>query len=212
MAKKNYKIPVFFCIPDITGFTKFMTTADDDFAHEVIPKILKAIIKSNMLDFSIAEIEGDAIFFYRTGRLPSVSKVAEQCKAIYEVFNNVLDSYKESHPEMHETYLGTEQLGIKIIIHYGMISITKIEGRTKLLGEDVILAHKLLKNKVKDFNYILLTNKYLDKLRDKKIVHTWFNWEKLKTGIENYEHFGEVPYNYISLNDCNNIIKNKKKA
>lgn len=209
MVKSNSKIPVFFCIPDITGFTKFMTSANNDFAHEIIPKILRMLVKSNILDMNIAEIEGDAIFFYKTGRMPAISKVAKQCQAIYEGFINCIESYKESDPVNYKKYLADNQLGIKMIIHTGLISITKIEGRTKLLGEDVILVHKLLKNNVPEFNYILLTSKYTNKLKDKKSVSNWFNWENLKEGIENYEHFGEVRYNYISLNYIKNISKKK---
>lgn len=202
---KSKKISVLFLIPDITGFTRFMTSADQDFAHYAIPKILKSLAKANRLDFSIAEIEGDAIFFYKTGRLPAIYKVAEQCKVIFNEFNRVIDSFRESDPEYFEKYLSQNQLGLKIIVHCGKISISRIEGRTKLIGEDVILAHKLLKNKITIPNYILLSENYLNKLKDKKVVNTWFNWEKLKNGHEDYDHFETVNYNYISLNECNNI-------
>ena len=207
--KNTSSLPVFFCIPDLSGFTKFVTTADNDFVHQVIPDLLNQIISANLLNMKIAEVEGDAIFFYRTGRLPAVNKVAHQCKVIYETFNEKIRSYEISHPKEYQKYLADQQLGIKIIIHYGKISITKIEKRIKLLGEDVILAHKLLKNSITESNYILLTDNYTVKLRDKKTVKNWFNWEKLKRGSEDYEHFGLTHYSYISLVDCNNFKMRK---
>lgn len=209
--KNNSSLPVFFCIPDLSGFTKFVTSADNDFVHQVIPDLLNQIISANVLDMKVAEVEGDAIFFYRTGRLPAVNKVAEQCKVIYETFINKIKSYETSHPEEYQNFLANEQLGIKIIIHYGKISLTKIEKRIKLLGEDVILVHKLLKNSITEPNYILLTDNYTVKLRDKKTVKNWFNWEKLKRGSEDYEHFGTTHYSYISLVDCNNFKKKKEQ-
>ncbi|QEK51824.1 DUF2652 domain-containing protein [Pedobacter aquae] len=209
MVKTNSKIPVFFCIPDITGFTKFMMSANQDFAHEVIPNILQTIIKTNILELNVAEIEGDAIFFYKTGRLPSVQKVARQCKAIYDAFNNFIASYKEIDIQNYEKYLANNQLGIKIIIHHGKISISNIEGHIKLMGEDVILVHKLLKNSVQQHNYILLSQQYLDKLKDKKVAKNWFNWDKLQKGKDSYEHFGSVPYHYIAFADVKKLSKTK---
>jgi hypothetical protein len=203
------KHPVFFCIPDLTGFTKFMTSTDSDFSQRVITNILNKLIAANILDMNVAEIEGDAIFFYRTGRLPAISKVAKQCKLLFQIFNTVIDSYIQTESENYQKYLANNQLGLKIVIHHGQTAITKIDNRTKLIGEDVILVHKLLKNSVPVPCYILLTNNYQEKIRNKKIVKNWFNWEHLKKGKDKYEHFGVTHYSYIPLTDCNiHEIKN----
>jgi hypothetical protein len=208
--KNKSAVPVFFCIPDITGFTKFVTSTDDpEFANIVISSVLNKVANANILEMDIAEIEGDAIFFYKTGRLPSVKKVAKQCQLIYDTFNATIADFQQSDPDLYTKYLSNNQLGIKIVIHHGHITHTKINGHTKLMGEDVILAHKLLKNSIQEPCYILLTNKYLDKLKDKKVVKNWFHWESLKKGKDNYEHFGATHYSYISLVDCNPINMSK---
>ncbi|HET8829119.1 MAG TPA: DUF2652 domain-containing protein, partial [Pelobium sp.] len=197
------EVPVFFCIPDITGFTKFITSTDNgEFANRVISNVLNKVASANILEMHIAEIEGDAIFFYKTGRLPAVKKVAKQCQLIYEAFNDSIASFEETDPELFAKHLSKNQLGIKIVVHHGHISLTEINGHIKLMGEDVILAHKLLKNSIQEPCYILLTNQYLEKLKDKKIVKTWFHWESLKKGKDKYEHFGVTNYSYISLVDC----------
>ncbi len=208
--EKKFEVPVFFCIPDITGFTKFITSSKHpEFAHKVITNVLNKVINANILSLSIAEIEGDAIFFYKTGRLPAVNKVAKQCQLIYDAFMKTIAAFEASDPELYTLYLSNNQLGIKIIIHFGHIALAKINGRTKLMGEDVILVHKLLKNSIVEPCYILLTNKYIEKLKDKKVVKTWFNWVNVKKGKDDYEHFGLTYYSYISLIDCNNVKKSK---
>ncbi|MFC5282985.1 DUF2652 domain-containing protein [Pedobacter alpinus] len=208
MEKKS-EAPVFFCIPDITGFTKFITsTKHPDFAHKVISNVLNNVISANILGLSVAEIEGDAVFFYKTGRLPAVNKVAKQCQLIYHTFLDTIAAFEQTDPELYHLYLSKNQLGIKIVIHHGHIMLTKIKGRTKLMGEDVILVHKLLKNSIIDPCYILLTNKYIEKLKDKKVVKTWFNWENVKKGKDKYEHFGLTHYSYISLIDCKSVKMN----
>ncbi len=208
--KKKSAVPVFFCIPDITGFTKFITSTDHtEFAHRVITTVLSEVVSANVLEMNVAEIEGDAVFFYKTGRLPAVKRVAKQCQLIYDTFNDTIAGFKESDPKLYDKYLSKNQLGIKIVIHRGRISLEAINGHIKLMGEDVILVHKLLKNSIKEPCYILLTNKYLENIRDKKIVKTWFHWEALKKGKDKYEHFGVTNYSYISLVDCKTISKSK---
>ena len=209
MNKKS-AVPVFFCIPDITGFTRFVTTTDDaDFANRVISTVLNKVAEANILAMDIAEIEGDAIFFFKIGRLPAIKKVAQQCQLIYEVFLDAISGFEQTDPDLYHKYLSANQLGMKVIVHHGQVTPTKIGKRTKLMGEDVILAHKLLKNSVVDPCYILLTQKYLAKLKDKKVVKTWFNWDRLKHGKDEYEHFGIVEYAYISLPDCKPLSKSK---
>lgn len=205
MEDKNGLEPAFFCVPDITGFTKFIATADINFTKTLIPALLRKLIATNILKMKIGEIEGDAIFFYKTGRLPSVGKVAEQCKIIYQTFTDFVSSVEQSDPDNYNLYLADNQLGLKIIIHYGHISTANIKGRIKLLGTDVIIAHKLLKNAIADYNYILLTDKYLSKIKDRQNLEQWFHWEELRAGMEIYEFMGEVGYRYITLDDMSFI-------
>ncbi len=209
MKDKNGLEPAFFCVPDITGFTKFIATADINFTKNLIPALLRKLITSNILKMRIGEIEGDAIFFYKTGRLPPVGKVAEQCKIIYQTFSDFISSVEQTDPENYNLYLSDKQLGLKIIIHYGHISTANIKGRIKLLGTDVIIAHKLLKNAIEDYNYILLTDKYLSKIKDSQNLDQWFDWEKLRAGMEVYEYMGEVAYRYITLDEMTFMLDAK---
>jgi len=203
MENNDGLVSAFFCVPDITGFTRFIATADINFTKNVIPSLLRKLIDANILKMKVGEIEGDAIFFYKTGRLPAISRVAEQCKAIYKTFSDFILSVADSDPENYEKHLANSQLGLKIIIHYGYISTANIKGRTKLLGQDVIIAHKLLKNNVDECNYVLLTDKYVAKIKDKTKLRELFHWDELRTGKEDYEYIGEVCYHYITLEEMN---------
>lgn len=220
MENKNGLTPAFFCVPDITGFTRFIATADISFTKEVIPALLRKLIEANILKMKIGEIEGDAIFFYKTGRLPSVNTVALQCKLLYKTFCDFLQVLEQNDSENYNKYLSDNQLGLKVIIHYGEISSARIKGHTKLLGQDVIIAHKLLKNSVNELNYILLSDKYLSKITNKKKLKFWFNWEELHTGKETYDYIGDVGYHYITLDEMEymedipfvSLLKINKKA
>lgn len=186
----------FFCVPDITGFTKFIATSDLSFSSIFIPALLRRLVNSNILKMKVGEIEGDAIFFYKTGRLPSIRKVAEQCSLLFQTFHNYLQSVEKEDPANYEKYFSEGKMGLKIVIHYGEIVAANIKGRTKLIGQNVIIAHKLLKNSIQAGEYVLLTHDYIDKLKNKDIK-PWFPWGNVEEGSETYEYLGEIKYDFI---------------
>lgn len=196
MEKNEDILPAFFCVPDITGFTKFISNADISFSKDFIAGLLRRLISANILKMNVGEIEGDAIFFYRTGRLPSIKQVSKQCQQLFQTFYSFIDQVEKDDPENYAKHLADGQLGLKIIIHFGHISSANIKGRTKLIGEDVIITHKLLKNSIQEYEYILLTENYLNKIR-KTDLSSWFQVDELKKGSEEYDHIGTVNYSYI---------------
>ena len=200
MEKNDDVVPAFFCVPDITGFTKFIATADISFSKDFIPSLLRKLINANILKMNVGEIEGDAIFFYKTGRLPSVNQVARQCHLLFKTFYEFIRATEKEDPENYHKHLSEGKMGLKIIIHSGSISTANIKGRTKLIGEDVIIAHKLLKNNIEESEYILLTRNYLNKIK-KANVENWFHWEDLKWGAEEYDHIGKIEYCYIPFRE-----------
>jgi len=84
--RKRDILPTLLCIPDISGFTKFMGNTDFELSSKVIPSLLNKIIYSNEIELKISEIEGDAVLFYRTSDLPSFEKLMAQCHFFYSEF------------------------------------------------------------------------------------------------------------------------------
>ena len=196
MEKKEHVKGAFFCVPDITGFTKFVSTTELSFSSIFIPGLLRRLVNANILTMKVGEIEGDAIFFYKTGRLPAVNMVAKQCQLFFETFYNYLKLTEKEDPVNFKKYLADGQIGLKIIVHYGEIITVNIKGRTKLVGQNVIIAHKLLKNSIPDREYVLLTFNYLEKTKTNHFKD-WFPWGELKEGSESFEYLGEVKYLYV---------------
>src|SRR5687768_12534292 len=58
-------------IVDIRGFTKLVYNRDLATGKNITLSLLSSIIRNNRIGLSIAEIEGDAIFFYKFGKSPS---------------------------------------------------------------------------------------------------------------------------------------------
>lgn len=201
MIKSNEKqeiVPALICIPDMTGFTRFMSETSIDFSRKMIPPLLQTIINSNVLGLKLSEIEGDAILFYRTGPLPSLKELVEQCKMFYVDFGYKLSQLRTEHADDFKKHVSTSRLGLKIIVHYGEISLSPISNRIKLIGEDVIIAHRLLKNSIKDHEYLLITEKFLENYNNEEAGEL-LHWAEVSKGQDHYDHLGTVKYRHISL-------------
>jgi len=198
MSQSTTENTSILCIPDITGFTRFVTENEIEFIRKIIPGLLRNMVDSNSINLKVSEIEGDSVVFYRFGALPPLEEIAEQCKAFYINFNLQLLKLMQKHADdLHES-VSSNRLSLKIIVHASEMTVTEINGHTKLIGEDVIIAHKLLKNSIPDPEYILLTEKLLENYPTEKIKSV-FDWNPLVPGKDEYEFIGVIPYRYILL-------------
>jgi len=187
------------CIPDISGFTRFMSDTEIDLSAKVITSLLNKVIYANEIGLKLSEIEGDAVLFYSQGELPSLEDLLNQCKHFYTQFYKQLDALYKKYKSHSESSNIPNMLGLKIILHYGgEITSVPIGKNIKLMGEDVITAHRLLKNKVPISEYILLSESLLNQYEDKYILEQ-FDWGTLQEKDTSYKHIGDIAYRYISL-------------
>lgn len=193
MVSKTEESKAFLYIPDMTGFTEFMTTTNPEKSSQIVEEMLKSITKSNQLDLSISDLIGDAVFFYRTGGPPLLSEVIDQSKVISEKFKNQLKAHGSRYNWETNRVEQMHALGIKFIAHYGKVALSNIENHTKLIGVPAIEAHLLLKNSVKMQNYLLATDAFL--LASEMDT----GMELFSDGSDSYEHVGEIKYKVLDL-------------
>ncbi|WP_082161732.1 DUF2652 domain-containing protein [Rufibacter radiotolerans] len=189
--------PALLFIPDISGFTRFMHENGVRYSRNLIADLLEIIIEGNILNMELCEIQGDAILFYKLGDPPAIDQIVSQCKQIFLDFQNYL-RIMERDKFLPSAQLSENKLTLKIVVHYGRISVTQIRDYTKLMGTDVIMAHRLLKNSIEGSEYVLLTEGYL-KTQDPEAIKQSFEWSQLKDGANEYEHMGTVHYKYAFL-------------
>ncbi|RAK68270.1 DUF2652 domain-containing protein [Hymenobacter edaphi] len=198
--------PALLLIPDISGFTRFIAEAHHPQAPHLVADLLEILIEANGLDLEVAEIQGDAILFYRLGEPPSVAELVEQCRRIFLDFQNYLqlvarDTSSELAAALHEA-----GLTLKIIGHYGRVSVADIREFRKLLGRDVIVAHRLLKNNVAGAEYVLLTEGYLNTQPPAEVARC-FAWTRLQRSATSYEYLGEIRYFYAYLTPLRLLVQ-----
>jgi hypothetical protein len=186
--------PTFIYIPDISGYTQFINSTQIKYSSKLIHELLEVIIDSNILNLKIAEIQGDAILFYKLGTPPSISKLESQVKRTFRNFHESLERMREKYPVLHDA----PDLTLKIIVHHGFISTTQVKGVVKLLGSDMVLAHRILKNNVKEKEYLLMTEQYV-RSQKKNLIDQSFSWSDMKSGKKTYEHIGTIHYKHLCL-------------
>ena len=186
-------------MPDISGFSRFVDTTDVDTGKMIISKLLNAIIKTNVLDLQISEIEGDAVLFFKYGKRISANDILHQFCLMKEVFNQEVKFLEE------EFQLNID-LSLKLIAHYGPLAQYNIGKFEKLYGQTVIEAHQLLKNSVNSNTYVLLSDALLDSEENSEL-------KKLNKFVENticevYDDIKKICYTFFDFeNDlCNKCI------
>ncbi|MAW94168.1 MULTISPECIES: DUF2652 domain-containing protein [unclassified Leeuwenhoekiella] len=195
--------PTLICIPDISGFTQFMREANFDLSAQVIPALLNEIIYANTINLQVSEIEGDAILFFRSGELPALEELIDQCKAFYKDFYTRIDKLYKEHKKEDDARSISDILGLKIILHYGEeIAMVPIGNRIKLMGEDVITAHRMLKNNIPIDEYIAISEQVYSKFDTDEFTKVC-NWSEIHEGHLDIEHLGVLNYRYIDLEPLN---------
>ena len=201
--------PALIFIPDISGFTKFVNETGLQVSRNLIADLLEIIIEGNILDMTMTEILGDAVLFYRLGEPPTVQEVVNQCKQIFLDFQNYLKIVERDTGSELGASLSDSNLTLKFVVHYGLLSITNIRDHIKLMGKDMIIAHRLLKNNIVGDEYVLLSEDYL-KTQPEESIKPNFSWTRLSSGFTNYEHLGDIYYRYAYLTPLRLLVTNNR--
>ena len=148
---------VLFFIPDISGYTKFVSETEISHSQHIIQNLLEVLVDSNSLGLKVSEFEGDAILFYRHGNPPAVTEFVEQARKMFVGFHTLLKKIELSRICQCGACAGASGLTLKIVAHSGPASTMQVKDHVKFIGKDIIVAHRLLKNSVADREYLLLS-------------------------------------------------------
>ncbi len=191
-------------IPDISGFTKFVSSTEIKHSRHIVSELMEVILDNNVLGFIPSEIEGDAVLFYKLGGPPPLKKLIEQTEKIFLEFHKFLRTIERTSVCRCGACQSSSHLTIKFIAHYGEIEEYKVKHFSNILGSDVILAHRLLKNTINLNEYLLLTKDYISTQPEE-------NYDDHCKKIMNYENFGDVEVSYVSLKDLRRkVVVNRK--
>ena len=151
-------------IPDISGYTEFLSKTELDHSSHIINELLELLVESNNTDFTLSEIEGDALLFYRKGEPIAFDALTRQCLEMFRNFHIRIKVIERDSICQCGACQTASNLTMKFIVHYGTIKEIKVANFSKASGLDMVIAHRLLKNSINSSEYILVTNHYLDRI------------------------------------------------
>ena len=186
-------------IPDISGFTKFITEMEIEHSRFIIQELLETLIDSNQLGLEISEVEGDAILFYKFGTPPSTEAIYHQVEKMFCAFHRHLQAYEYRRFCQCKACLSAVNLSLKVITHYGEFTGYSVKSFQKLIGKDVIVAHQLLKNDIEQHEYWLATRNLIGDKPPEGLAN-WIQWGKSSKDTES----GKVPFHYTQLTQLKN--------
>jgi len=149
-------------IPDISGYTEFVQSTEVEHSQHVIAELLEILIDANTEQLLLAEVEGDALFFYKEGEVPSREKLLAQVETMFTAFYSHLKLLEKNRICPCNACATAPNLELKIIAHSSTLQFISIQNKRKPFGPEVIEAHRLLKNSIKSDNYILISQDLVD--------------------------------------------------
>ena len=124
-------------IPDISGFTEFMTNTELSHSSFAISALVNTIIDSVGEEYEISEIEGDAVLMFKRGQAPTRKDIENICLKIFNAFH-----FQRSWMQKHticpcKACLELDRLTLKFIAHHGPVGEIKAGKFTKLSGTEI---------------------------------------------------------------------------
>jgi len=194
-------------IPDISGFTRFVTEMEIDHSSHIIQELLEILINANSIGLEVSEIEGDAILFYKYGEPPDLKTVYEQVEKMFCEFHRNISTYEYKRLCQCKACRAAIGLTLKVITHYGEFTGYNVKTFNKLIGKDVIVAHQLLKNEIEQHEYWLVTDNLLQN-RSPEVIKNWMTWDHSAKKTE----IGEIPFEYTQLTPLKKEISSEPPA
>jgi hypothetical protein len=187
MANRGY-----FIITDISGYTEYLTGSELDHANEILQSLFDAQLKAVKHPFLISGFRGDAIFLY----VPETNFIQPQSflealEIFYIVFAETLQQMQYNTTCTCRACKNMSMLDLKMCTHYGEYLVQKLGDREELLGADVIVPHRMLKNHVIEKTNIKSYALFSDVAAQRLNLLEYC--EKVVPHSETYEHLGEVP-------------------
>ncbi len=195
--------PSLIFIPDISGFSDFVSATDIAHSRHIISELLGVIIDANRLDMAVSEVEGDAVLFYKFQNVPTPEQLLDQAVHMFVASHTHLRQYDTQRICQCGACNAATGLTLKMVAHAGELDKISIRGHEKLHGADLIMAHRLLKNDVPMREYLLLTEA-ISTGRDQGLKGLEASdWESGKTA---YQDVGEVSYHYLALSELHQHV------
>lgn len=140
--------PACLLIADISGYTSYLAGAELDHAQDILADLMTTVVGALRPGFRLAKLEGDAAFAYVLTERIDGSQLLDAVERTYFAFRRRLRDIAQATSCVCNACVLMPRLDLKFVVHHGSIIRHRVAGREELVGSDVIIAHRFLKNHV----------------------------------------------------------------
>jgi len=183
--------PACFLIADISGYTGYLADVELDHAQDILADLIGAVVTALRPNFRLAKLEGDAAFTYMAAEAIDGSMLLDTIERCYFGFRRRRRDVRQATSCECNACVRIPDLDLKFVVHHGEAIFQRVAGRQELLGSDVIVVHRLLKNDVVErlgvhayalFSQSAIAAAGLDAAALRMVEH-----------METYDRIGDVP-------------------
>lgn len=178
-------------IADISGYTGYLAGVELDHAQDILADLMGTIVSALRPGFRLAKLEGDAAFTYSITEKVDGSLLLDTIERCYFGFRRRRRDVRQATSCECNACRRIPDLNLKFVVHHGTILRQRVAGHHELLGPDVILVHRLLKNDVIASTGIEAYTLFSQQCAD--VMDVDVSALGMRTSVETYEHIGAVP-------------------
>ncbi len=141
----------YIVIADITGYTAYLKGSELEHAEDSLRSLLEVLIEQTKSPLVISRLEGDAVISYtpQAGFLQGQSLV-ELIENSYVAFRRARERMRLNTTCTCNACRNIPNLDLKFFVNHGSFMLQEMPMYTELIGNDVNVTHRLVKNHIKE--------------------------------------------------------------
>lgn len=157
----------YILIADITGYTTYLNESELEHAKGTLTDLLELLIGHIKPPLVVSNLEGDAVFSYGLDAgFVSSQTFLEGIEDMYVAFRRAIELMVLNNTCRCNACANVSALDLKFFVHHGTFALQRVVGRNELIGVDINLIHRLLKNSVTEQTGIRAYTLFTDAARD----------------------------------------------
>lgn len=139
----------FVLIADITGYTAYLQGSELEHAQQTLTELLELLVGQSRPPFVVSQLEGDAVMSYAFDEdAIGAQSLLERIETTYSRFRRAIELMVLNNACRCNACANVSALDLKFFLHHGTFAVQPVGGAHQLVGTDINLVHRLLKNTV----------------------------------------------------------------
>lgn len=200
----------FFLVTDITGYTAFMSGSELDHAQDIIQSLMRTLLAEIRPPFELISVQGDAILILAAEQAVAQGQtILEAIETLYFAFARALDLMQHNTTCTCQACANMGLLDLKVFLHAGDFARQQIGRRSDITGSDVIIVHRMMKNRVREQlgirAYALISDGAIRSAAMEALCAS------MPAYVDSYDHIGQVSMRVHDLKAAWQLQRSRKR-